>query len=87
MTVEVHGSRGLPGLSIVGLPDRAVTEAKERVRSALATGHLDPLALDRVAAIGELALDGTLRSVPGALPIGLALRGRDDASCHIYTFV
>ena len=80
MTVEVHGSRGLPGLSIAGLPDRAVTEAKERVRSALAAGHLDPLALDRVAAIGELALDGTL-------PIGLALRGRDDASCHIYTFV
>ncbi len=37
VAVEVHSGRGLPGLAIVGLPDRAVTEAKERVRSALAT--------------------------------------------------
>jgi magnesium chelatase family protein len=35
VTVEVHLSEGLPGLSIVGLPETAVKEAKDRVRSAL----------------------------------------------------
>ncbi|HEX5313732.1 MAG TPA: YifB family Mg chelatase-like AAA ATPase [Gammaproteobacteria bacterium] len=33
--VEVHLSPGLPGLAIVGLPEAAVREARERVRSAL----------------------------------------------------
>ena len=33
--VEVHLSRGLPGLSIVGLPEAAVKESKDRVRAAL----------------------------------------------------
>lgn len=33
--VEVDVTRGLPGFSIVGLPDKAVEEAKERVRSAI----------------------------------------------------
>jgi len=33
--VEVDLSAGLPGLTIVGLPDKAVEEAKERVRSAV----------------------------------------------------
>lgn len=35
VTVEVHLSNGLPGFSIVGLPDTAVKESKERVRSAI----------------------------------------------------
>ena len=33
--VEVDMGAGLPGMDIVGLPDTAVKEAKERVRSAL----------------------------------------------------
>ncbi|MDX1452520.1 MAG: YifB family Mg chelatase-like AAA ATPase [Oleiphilaceae bacterium] len=33
--VETHISNGLPALSIVGLPETAVRESKERVRSAL----------------------------------------------------
>lgn len=33
--VEVDASRGLPALAIVGLPDQAVKEARERVRAAL----------------------------------------------------
>ena len=33
--VEVHLSPGLPGLAIVGLPEAAVREARERIRSAL----------------------------------------------------
>jgi len=35
VTVEVHLSSGLPALSIVGLPETAVKESKDRVRSAL----------------------------------------------------
>lgn len=33
--VEVDLSQGLPGLTIVGLPDKAVDESKDRVRSAI----------------------------------------------------
>ena len=33
--VEVDTSRGLPSLTIVGLPDAAVQESRERVRSAI----------------------------------------------------
>ena len=35
VTVETHISGGMPGFEIVGLPDNAVKEAKERVRSAI----------------------------------------------------
>ncbi|MDX1656930.1 MAG: magnesium chelatase domain-containing protein, partial [Candidatus Competibacteraceae bacterium] len=37
--VEVHLSNGLPGLSIVGLPEAAVKESKDRVRGAILTGN------------------------------------------------
>ncbi|MFQ5922280.1 MAG: magnesium chelatase domain-containing protein, partial [Anaerolineales bacterium] len=33
--VEVDISRGLPSLSIVGLPDKAVQESRERVQAAV----------------------------------------------------
>lgn len=35
VTVEAHISRGMPGFNIVGLPETAVKESKDRVRSAL----------------------------------------------------
>ena len=35
ITVEVHLSNGLPALNLVGLPEAAVKESKDRVRSAL----------------------------------------------------
>ncbi|MBS1212764.1 MAG: competence protein ComM [Proteobacteria bacterium] len=35
VTVEVHISNGLPSLSIVGLPETAVKESKDRVRGAI----------------------------------------------------
>lgn len=41
VTVEVHLSGGLPGLAIVGLPETAVKESKERVRSALINAGFD----------------------------------------------
>lgn len=41
VTVEVHISNGLPSLSIVGLPEAAVRESRERVRSALLNAGFD----------------------------------------------
>lgn len=35
ITVEVHISNGLPGLTLVGLPETTVKEARDRVRSAI----------------------------------------------------
>lgn len=35
ITIEVHISPGMPSLSIVGLPETAIKESKDRVRSAL----------------------------------------------------
>ena len=35
VSVEVHLSNGLPAFNIVGLPETAVKESKDRVRSAL----------------------------------------------------
>jgi magnesium chelatase family protein len=103
--VEAHVARGVPSFQIVGLPDRAVMEARERVRSGIVAAELDfplrrvtislaPGALRKlgsrfdlaiavallaatgqvpveraakVLCIGELALDGRVRPVPGAL--------------------
>ncbi len=41
VTVEVHAGVGLPSLSIVGLPELAVRESKDRVRGALANSQFD----------------------------------------------
>jgi len=40
VAVEVHLANGLPGLSIVGLPEAAVKESKDRVRGAVLTSRL-----------------------------------------------
>ncbi|UPG86060.1 YifB family Mg chelatase-like AAA ATPase [Luteibacter aegosomatis] len=106
VVVEVHLSGGLPSTSIVGLPEAAVREARDRVRVAIqstafeypnrrVTVNLAPaelpkdggrfdlaIALGILAAgaqvprerlddcefLGELALSGELRAVPGILP-------------------
>lgn len=111
--VQVRITPGAPAFAIVGLPDKAVAESRERVRNALhAVGlglpykhltvnlapadlpkegsHFDlPIALalmsamgaiatDAIsgfAAIGELALDGSIRAVPGALPAAIGANG------------
>jgi magnesium chelatase family protein len=40
VAVEVDTSRGMPGLTVVGLPDTAVKESRERVRSAIKNSGL-----------------------------------------------
>lgn len=116
ITVEADLSRGLHAFSIVGLADRAVDEARDRIAAAIrhsgfkspkATNrriilslspaslkkegsHYDlPLAVCYLAAAkevilpeascifaGELALDGSVRSVHGMLPQVLAARAQ-----------
>ena len=40
VSVEVHVSNGLPGFTIVGLPDAAVRESRDRVRAAILSSGL-----------------------------------------------
>jgi magnesium chelatase family protein len=107
VAVEVHAARGVPGLTIVGLPDASCREARDRVRAAVlasgsrwpdlritvnlapsstrkvgsaldlaiavavlvAAGDLEAEMARDLAFVGELGLDGTVRSVPGIVPI------------------
>ena len=41
VTVEAHLSNGLPGFTLVGLPETAVKESKDRVRSALINSYFE----------------------------------------------
>ncbi|MDE2459976.1 MAG: ATP-binding protein, partial [Gammaproteobacteria bacterium] len=41
VTVEAHLSMGLPAFTIVGLPEAAVRESRDRVRSALINSRFD----------------------------------------------
>ena len=41
VTVEVHVANGLPSLSIVGLPETAVKESKDRVRGAIINSNFE----------------------------------------------
>ena len=108
--VEVHIGPGLPKTVLVGLPDAALNESRDRCRAAVInSGHswpnrsltigLSPASVPKSGAIydlaiamgvlaaagtipdepireavllGELALDGRLRAVPGVLPATLA---------------
>lgn len=56
---ECHLSNGLPGIIIVGLGDKAVDEAKERIRSAFASHHI-PLPRKRI----------TINLAPADIPKG-----------------
>lgn len=111
--VEVHVAPGLPAFTVVGLPDAAVRESRDRVRAAVlssgqswptkrmtvnlapsgvrktgagldlamavgvlaAIGRIPPEQTEGVAFIGELGLDGSIRSVPGIVPMVGSLGG------------
>ena len=119
VTVETHISGGMPAFEIVGLPDNAVKEAKERVRSAIKNNNLSyptsritvnlapsdvkktgavydlPVLLGILSAKGDidkisekyafaaqLSLDGTLRGVPGILP--MAIKAKEEGFTHFF---
>jgi magnesium chelatase family protein len=81
VTVEVHVSRGLPGYTVVGLPDTAGRESRERVRAALlssnlaypqqrVTVNLAPASVRKTGAGLELAIALALMAAGDALPAG-----------------
>ena len=110
VSVEVDIADGLPMYSLLGLPDAALNESRDRVRAALinsnevwpnkkvtvslspawlpksgsgfdlsialailiAQGALPQEPLEDVVILGELALDGRIRSVRGVLPALIA---------------
>lgn len=110
--VEVHLSQGLPAVTMVGLPEMAVRESKDRVRSAIinsgyafpnrrvtinlapadlpkdgarldlpiaigilaASGQIDETLLNQYEFIGELALNGDVRPISGALAVARAVK-------------
>lgn len=67
--VQVQVSNGLPSFSIVGLPDKAVSEARERVRSALHALNLSlpPKRITVNLAPADLAKEGSHYDLPIAL--------------------
>lgn len=114
VTVEVDIAPGIPSFTLLGLPDSALSESRERVRSALAnSGYLWPQARITVSLspawlpktgsgfdlsiaiailiadgklnaefaaeqvlLGELSLDGRIRSARGIVPALLAAHRR-----------
>jgi len=112
--IETHLDNALPSFTVVGLPDSAVRESRERVTAAIknsdflfpnkkitvnlapadvrkegsgfdlpialgilaSTGIISQQALEGVIAIGELALEGTTRSVHGTLPITIEAKSK-----------
>ncbi len=74
VTVETHLSNGLPALNIVGLPEAAVKESKDRVRSALINANFE-FPARRITinlAPADLPKDGGRYDLPIALGILLA---------------
>src|SRR5437660_10199922 len=73
--VQVQVAAGLPAFNIVGLPDKAVTEAKERVRAALVASGLAPPArrITVNLAPADLPKAGSHYDLPIALGLMAAL--------------
>ena len=74
--VEAHLQLGVPGFAIVGLADRACQEAKERVRSGIASAELEwPVRRITVnLAPAELRKEGSGFDLPIALAVLAASR-------------
>src|SRR3954454_10592719 len=77
VTVEVHVSSGLPAYQVVGLPDAAVRESRERVRAAVLSSGL-PWPQNRITV--NLA-PGDVRKTGSGLELAaaLAVLGANDA--------
>lgn len=83
VTVEVHLSNGLPGMSLVGLAETAVRESKERVRSAIVnsgfnfparriTINLAPAHLPKEGGGFDLPIAIGILAASGQIPANLA---------------
>ncbi|MBP2653146.1 MAG: comM [Firmicutes bacterium] len=87
--VEVDISNGLPGLDIVGLPDTAVKESRERVRAAIKnTGFEFPVRRITVnLAPADMRKDGSGLDLPIAVGILAASGQIDPERCCRYVFI
>lgn len=87
--VEVHLSQGLPSLTIVGLPEAAVRESKDRVRSAIInSGFQFPTKrLTINLAPADLPKDGSRLDLPIALGILVASGQLPEESTASYEFI
>lgn len=86
--VETDSKAGLPGMQIVGMGNKAIDEARERVRSAISNSLLDFPARKLVVnlAPAELPKDGTQFDVPIALSILIASGALKQTEVHGYVF-
>lgn len=86
ISVEAHISKGLPGFTLVGLPDATIKGARDRVRSALLNNGFDfPARRITVSlAPADLPKEGGRYDLPIALAILAASRQIDGAklACH-----
>jgi magnesium chelatase family protein len=88
VTVEVHLSNGLPSLSIVGLPETAVRESKDRVRGAILNSRFE-FPARRITinlAPADLPKEGGRFDLPIALGILAASRQIPSNSLPYYEF-
>lgn len=87
--VEVHLGTGLPKLSMVGLPETAVREAKDRVKAALLNAHFKfPQKHITISlAPADLPKEGSRFDLPIALGILAASGQVDDENFDQYEFI
>lgn len=80
--VQVQISSGLPALTIVGLPDKAVTESRERVRAALSSIGLSlpPKRITINLSPADLPKEGSHYDLPIALGLLAAMAVIDGES-------
>jgi len=88
VSVEVHISNGLPNMSIVGLPEAAVKESKERVRSAIINSGYEfaPRRITINLAPADLPKEGGRFDLPIALGILVASEQLQLANVESYEF-
>ena len=89
VTVEVHITGGLPRLSIVGLPEAAVRESKDRVRSALLNAQFKfpPRRITINLAPADLPKEGGRFDLPIAIGILCASGQLDDSRLQAHELV
>ena len=89
ITVEVHISVGLPGLTIVGLPETTVKEARDRVRSAIInSGYTFPAKKITInLAPADLPKEGGRYDLPIAIALLAASEQLNPSHLSHYEFV
>ncbi|OAT49295.1 Mg2+ chelatase family protein [Proteus hauseri ATCC 700826] len=89
VTIEAHISQGLPGLTLVGLPETVVKEAKDRVRSALInSGYIYPAKRITInLSPADLPKEGARYDLPIALAILIASEQLKSDKLNSYEFI